>query len=202
MKYDDVEYALRCRQKIITLNGVGIWHEKFESKYNSSSEYYNTRNYLHLCKLYLKDFTDADAKKIAKKRAEEKCAKQQYKMAKAIMKGYKDFLKGLKWLDELDHEANHIRISELNYKFIPYDEIKKKYGVRPEDNTFYPCPQRRKIISFLIPKKFVFTDFFYDHPSQYIMALYAVHCDSDNNCGYVTRNLSYQSNMNIRNKKK
>lgn len=162
MKYDDVEYELRCRQKIITLNGVGIWHEKFKSRYNSSSEYYNTRNYFHLCKLYLKDFNDSDAKKIAQKRAKEKCAKQQYKMAKAIMKGYKDFLKGLKWLEELDHEANHIKISELNYKFIPYDEIKRKYGVRPEDNKFYLPPKIKKLILALLPKKFAFTDKFYD----------------------------------------
>ncbi|MGN0614540.1 MAG: hypothetical protein ACI4JB_11675, partial [Porcipelethomonas sp.] len=36
IKYDDVEYSLRCGLNIITLNGVSVWHEPFEWKYNSS----------------------------------------------------------------------------------------------------------------------------------------------------------------------
>lgn len=36
IKYDDVEYALRCKPEIITLNGVNVWHEPFEWKYNSA----------------------------------------------------------------------------------------------------------------------------------------------------------------------
>lgn len=186
MKYDDVEYALRCKQKIITLNGVGIWHEKFESKYNSSSEYYNTRNYLHLCSLYCKDFTDKKALRFAKKQIKAKRKRRQYQMAKAVRKGYEDYLKGLDYLRNLDAEQNHKEICKLNYEYLSYDEIEKRYGVRPEDNRFYPPPKGKRKLLTLIPRKFVFTDHFCDDPAQYLFAKYAVHCDPDKNQGYVT----------------
>ncbi len=186
MKYDDVEYALRCKQKIITLNGVGIWHEKFESKYNSSSEYYNTRNYLFLCSLHCKDFNEQKAKNFAKKQMKAKRKRQQYKMAQAVKRGYEDYLKGLEYLQSLDAEANHREICKLNYEYISYDEIEKRYGVRPADNRFYPPPDVRPDIRLLFPKKYIFTDKFFDRPVQYLTAKYAVHCDPDRNCGYVT----------------
>ena len=31
---------------LITINGVAVWHESFESKYSASNEYYTVRNYL------------------------------------------------------------------------------------------------------------------------------------------------------------
>lgn len=191
MKYDDVEYALRCRQKIITLNGVGVWHEKFESKYNSAAEYYNIRNYLHLCGLYCKDFTDKKARKIAKRRIRDKQRRQQYRMAQAVKRGYEDYLKGLDYLKNLDAEQNHNEICGLNYTYLTYDEIEKRYGVRPRDNKFYPPPRIKRLIFALLPKKYAFTDAFYDRPVQYLTAKYAVHCDPDRNRGYVTgRNCS------------
>ena len=186
MKYDDVEYALRCKQRIITLNGVGIWHEKFEAKYNSTAEYYNVRNYLHLCEMYAENFTRKKALKFAKKRIKAKLRRRQYKMAEAARRGYEDYLKGLDYLQNLNAEQNHKELCKLNYEYISYDEIERRYGVRPADNTFYP-PWRIKIaVDPTTRKKYVFTDKFYDKPWQYLFTKYAVHCDSDNNCGYVT----------------
>ena len=186
MKYDDVEYALRCKQKIITLNGVGIWHEKFESKYNSAAEYYNTRNYLHLCSLHCNDFTQKKALKFAKKQMKAKRKRQQYQMAQAVQQGYEDYLKGLDYLQNLDAEQNHKEICKLNYKYLTYDEIEKQCGIRPIDNTFYPPPWIKKLPLALLPKRYVLTDIFYDKPIQYFASKYAIHCDSENNRGYIT----------------
>ncbi len=186
MKYDDVEYALRCKQRIVTLNGVGVWHEKFEAKYNSTAEYYNVRNYLHLCEMYAANFSRKKALKFAKKRIKAKLRRQQYKMAEAAKRGYEDYLKGLDYLQSLDAEQNHKELCKLNYEYITYDEIERRCGVRPRDNTFYPP---HKIIIAVDPttrKRYVFTDKFYDKPWQYLFTKYAVHCDPDNNCGYVT----------------
>lgn len=190
LKYDDVEYALRCGLKIITLNGVGVWHEKFETKYNSASEYYNIRNYLYLCSMYCDDFSIKKAKKIALKRIKEKRKRQQYKMAEAVRLGYEDFLRGTDFLKALDAEENHKRICKLNYELVSYDEIEKRYGVRPENNRFYPPYGKRQLLNpkTWLPKKVVFTDYFYDSPLQYFGARLAVHCDSERSLGYVTVN--------------
>lgn len=185
LKYDDVEYALRNKLRIITLNGVGVWHEKFETKYNSSSEYYNTRNYLHLCAMYCENF---NSRKWVKKQIRAKKVRQQYKMVEAIKLGYEDFLKGLEWLKGLNAEENHRLICELNYDFLSYDEIKKIYGVCPEDGKFYPVPGRKGLLDprTWLPKRYVFVDLFYDRPIQYFGAKMAVHCDCERKCGYVT----------------
>ncbi len=185
LKYDDVEYALRNKLRIITLNGVGVWHEKFEAKYNSSSEYYNTRNYLHLCALHCDNF---NSRKWVKKQIRAKKVRQQYKMVEAIRIGYEDFLKGLEWLKNLNAEEKHAQIKILNYKFSSYNEIEREYKIRPADGKFYPVPGRKALLNpkTWLPKRCVFVDRFFDSPIQYFGAKIVVHCDSERNCGYVT----------------
>lgn len=187
LKYDDIEYALRNKLRIITLNGVGVWHEKFETKYNSSTEYYNMRNYLHLCALHCDNFSP---RKLVRKQIRAKKVRQQYKMAEAVRLGYEHFLCGLNWLENLDAEENHRRICALNYKFLSYDEIKQRYGVRPADGIFYSPPGRIKLLNprFWLPKKCTFVDRFFDLPIQYLGVKMVVHCDCERNCGYVTIN--------------
>ena len=182
-----------CGQRIITLNGVGVWHEKFEAKYNSAAEYYNTRNYLYLCSLHCKDFTDKKALEYARKQMRAKRRRQQYKMAEAVKRGYADYRKGIRWLETLDQEANHREVCRLNYEYLTYDEIWKQYGIRPKDNKFYPPPRIKKLVFALLPKKYTFTDKFYDSPVQYLSAGYAVHCDADRNLGYVTKRRKWGS---------
>ena len=186
LKYDDVEYALRNKLRIITLNGVGVWHEKFEAKYNSASEYYNTRNYLHLSAMYCENF---NVKKWVGKRIKAKKVRQQYKMCEAIRLGYEDFLRGVEWLESINAEENHKKISTLNYEFLSYDEIEKHYGIRPDDGRFYAPLGKRALLNalFQLTKKCVFVDSFYDSSIQYIAAKTVVHCDYESNCGYVTR---------------
>lgn len=186
LKYDDVEYALRCKLKIITLNGVGVWHKKFEDKYNSYCEYYSTRNYLLLCKLHCNEFSEKQARKFVKTRIKAKNKRQQYQMAEAIKKGYSDYLKGVEYLNGINAQENHNEICKLNYKYMTYDEIEQKYGVKPLRDHFYAPPGRRGLLQALIPKRYVFTDCFYDKPIQYLAARAAFHCDGERNCAYVT----------------
>lgn len=46
LKYDDVEYGIRCGKSPITLNGIFSWHMGFESKRSPIVEYYSMRNHL------------------------------------------------------------------------------------------------------------------------------------------------------------
>ncbi|MBR2179228.1 MAG: glycosyltransferase [Selenomonadaceae bacterium] len=46
IKCDDVEYSLRNNQDVMSMNGVGVWHESAEEKWNSVTDYFATRNYL------------------------------------------------------------------------------------------------------------------------------------------------------------
>ncbi len=46
VKGDDMEYGIRNRRDIITMNGIGVWHEPFAKKANPVVNYFNDRNML------------------------------------------------------------------------------------------------------------------------------------------------------------
>lgn len=46
IKGDDMEYGIRNKADIITLNGIGVWHEPFKRKVNPAVNYFNDRNML------------------------------------------------------------------------------------------------------------------------------------------------------------
>ena len=48
IKNDDMEYSVRNDREIITLNGVGVWHQVFDAKQSPVMSYYANRNSLIL----------------------------------------------------------------------------------------------------------------------------------------------------------
>ncbi len=44
IKGDDIEYGLRAQNTVLVNNGIGVWHESFESKYSGVLSYYIRRN--------------------------------------------------------------------------------------------------------------------------------------------------------------
>lgn len=46
IKCDDVEYGLRAASGVIAVNGIGVWHESFDYKFNPILEYFVKRNEL------------------------------------------------------------------------------------------------------------------------------------------------------------
>lgn len=199
IKYDDVEYALRCGLEVITLNGVSVWHEPFEWKYNSSSEYYNIRNLLFLRSLTDSSFTKRQAKKIAHKQFLEKLCRQQYKMAEAVKLGYEDFLKGMEHLMQTDPEENHRRVCRLNYELLSEGELFSRYGVNFSEekylrsqNTVFKWYMRPLFYGLLLPNFFckkdhAVVDAFFDRKEMYFGYNTVLHFSRSVNKGYVTQ---------------
>jgi len=46
IKTDDVEYGLRLKERVVSINGIGVWHTAFSKKYSPYLEYYIKRNEL------------------------------------------------------------------------------------------------------------------------------------------------------------
>lgn len=197
VKYDDVEYALRCKLNIITLGGVGVWHESFANKYNSVHEYFNTRNYLFLRKWHTPNFTDKQAFKTVRYLLLEKLCRQQYKMAEAVLAGYEDFLKGDSYLERIDYGSKLPALKKLNYTILTEDEIESQYGIKFERSLYRKC----SVISFkrymqpllyghMIPGLFcrplTITDVFQDRKEHYFGAGKTLHYNIAGKCGYIT----------------
>lgn len=58
IKGDDIEYSLRNNRSIMSMNGIGVWHESFEQKQSLLTHYFADRNMLIL-NLFLKKSTHA-----------------------------------------------------------------------------------------------------------------------------------------------
>ena len=199
IKYDDVEFALRCKLSIITISGFCVWHERFENKYNSAVEYYNSRNYLHLRKITDKSFSKKQARKITLIRVIAKCCRQQYDMARAVILGYKDFLKGLDYLYEIDGAKNNQKISSLNYKMlsekelqeihnVSYHEEKEKQAVNAKDNLLKKLTLYGHLLPpFLRSDDYAITDPFFDKKEMYFRKKKALHFNKYTRTGYVTK---------------
>lgn len=197
IKYDDVEYALRCKLKIITLNGVGVWHENFGSKYNSVQEYFNTRNYLFLMKRQTPKFTSKKAYKTARYLLLEKLCRQQYKMAEAVILGYQDYLRGETYLNQIDYSKKLSELRKLNYKMLSEKELREIYDVSFDETLYEMCSStifRRYmqplLYGHLIPKfmcrKLTITDVLSDRKEHYFGAGKTMHYAVHRKYGYIT----------------
>lgn len=113
IKMDDIEYALRRDGgEIYFSNGLGVWHESFDSKYNVALEYYIYRNALIVNAIHLKRkipyciyrFFGKTINNVFHGRLHEQ---ELYNLA------LRHFLKGPKLFDTLDGEANHKKIGAM-----------------------------------------------------------------------------------------
>ena len=111
---DDIEYGLRNCKRLVTLNGICVWHEPFESKYSSSMYYYILRN----------QCIDANALKAdLRSQVMGEVNRYRYKNADLLIRGVRDFLKGIDWLEQTDAEALHKEIMAYGYKAQPVDQL-------------------------------------------------------------------------------
>lgn len=195
LKFDDVEYALRCKMPILTLNGVGVWHEAFGCKYNSVQEYFNVRNYLFLMCRHTPDFSPRKAYLAARRFLIEKLCRQQYRMAQAVLIAYSDYLKGEAYLREIDYSQKLRQLSALNYTLLDDAGLRARYGVSRGSRAVSRRPFRRYmqplLYGHLLPDflcvPLIVTDNLTDRKEHYFGAVRALHYDDVNHCGYVTR---------------
>ncbi len=197
IKYDDVEYALRCKMKIITLNGVGVWHDNFGIKYNSVQEYFNTRNHLFLMKKINPQFDERSAYKKARHLLLEKLCRQQYKMAEAVILAYEDYLKGESYLAQIDYASKLSELKGLNYEMLTMEEIRDKYDICFDEVLYQKSFGKRfhrymqpLLYGHLIPKifcrKLTVTDVLADRKECYFRTSRAIHYCWNVQKGYVT----------------
>lgn len=107
---DDVEYGLRHGGTPIILNGIQVWHETAEYRQTPVMAYYDTRNALIVNELYGMLPDKEILVKQWKERINRKYSDGDYLAAYMIIKGIRDFLRGLRWLIEHDSLKNHKKL--------------------------------------------------------------------------------------------
>ena len=128
IKMDDMEFPIRLKQKIITLNGICVWHESLENKYSPMLSYYFRRNEIILRILCSDSFSKIDAIKYIVRFSIREAFCYRYKSAELVLKAATDFLQGPDYLKAINPEEKNLEILKIGEKAIKKPELPFIYG--------------------------------------------------------------------------
>ena len=134
VRYDDIEYALRCHAKLMTMNGICVWHDWFNNRYDPVVERYQvTRNALAAQSISgvamgsdfvakIRDYIRLDLVKF------------DYPDAELVLKGLEDYLAGPEqFLEPTFAESRYMAARAEKEQFVGYDElchqVKDEFGL-------------------------------------------------------------------------
>ena len=156
IKMDDMELPIRLKYKIITLNGVCVWHEALETKYSPVMNYYLKKNELILNVLCSDSFgTIAAIKRIIKFSLREAFC-YRYKSANLVLKATSDFLEGPDYLKAIDPEKKNLEILSMGEKAVKKPELPFVYNMYEEslcekENTLHRLMRFITLNGHLLP---------------------------------------------------
>lgn len=128
IRCDDVEYGMRIKPTIMTMNGIGIWHASFEGRFRPAIDYYQyTRNFLianaiNDCSvdlLFMARFCGSFHREINT---------FNYDAAELLLDAVDHYLEGPDFIANDDAEQRLKTNSARNETLIPVHEIEKQVG--------------------------------------------------------------------------
>lgn len=127
VRYDDIEYALRCEAKFMTMNGICLWHPSFVRRYSAAVERYQvTRNSL-AAQFITGVAPEADFLDKLYHTVQLELKKFNYTNAELALEGFEDFLKGPELLAEPGRtEERFMWANRAAEKLLPFDELRKQ----------------------------------------------------------------------------
>jgi galactofuranosylgalactofuranosylrhamnosyl-N-acetylglucosaminyl-diphospho-decaprenol beta-1,5/1,6-galactofuranosyltransferase len=166
IRSDDVEFGMRIRAnyKTVILNGICVWHESFENKYNAATEYYCCRNTLILKSIYDSDnFTAIDAIQSFLKPIVRELFLYRYEAAAIMSRSVADYLNGPDRLENTNPASNHMEISCLIEKAVKNDSLNFVYSkyLKSENQTEYKLKRILRYLTLnghLLPNFLLFED--------------------------------------------
>ncbi len=162
MKRDDIEYCLRFGGNFIQLNGICVWHEGYEFKYNSALLYYVVRSTPMVNAIHGIEYSKEQYKKYIKGIFLNAAFSYNYNLAEIILKGVRDFLGGVDKMKQIKEPENFESLLANNNKKLPIIEIKKPFDEKLYAKTLLTPPHAftrwRKLTlnGALLPPKFNF----------------------------------------------
>lgn len=116
--YDDIEYGVRNKRDIISLNGIAVWHPKIQNKGSNMLIYYNTRNLLIVQALHAPNISLEKVKHDLFVYVFGRLIRYRYVEAKLCLKGYEDFFAGVDFLKNENAFLLHKEITKNEYERI------------------------------------------------------------------------------------
>ena len=135
IKRDDIEYGLRNGSMFITINGINVWHEPFESKRPAYLEYYYIRNqYIMEC-TFARNASRKSVLNNIKRRLIDDVSKFHYLEFKFFCEGVIDFCKGIDFLKSLDAVALNDSLRQRDRTFLPLEELPIEFNQKEYNSS-------------------------------------------------------------------
>lgn len=142
---DDVEYGLRNKLPVITLNGINVWHLYKKALVNAKNDYYDVRNRL----IMLSQFTPELVKELAYiylNSFTKEALKFHYARCLNGLEGIIDFSKGYEWFRRLDTEKKHKKLfNNVKWKNSSEDIDRNAIVSMPDESSMRLGSEKRKI---------------------------------------------------------
>ena len=94
VRFDDVEYSLRDVPKIMTMNGICVWHSPFYMRYDAAVERYQVCRNAFIIQHSSNSASESDFLKCLDRQVMLELKRFNYENANLALEGFEDFLKG------------------------------------------------------------------------------------------------------------
>lgn len=120
---DDAEYSLRAQAKIITMNGICVWHMGFVGKFNPVYDvYFFCRNPL-IGQAVTGIASDVDMLVSLKRTFRANLLRHAYVYSEFALRAFEDYMKGPEFFQQQNGEQIISELSALKYTLKPFEEL-------------------------------------------------------------------------------
>ena len=142
---DDIEYGIRLG-KLMTLNGIGVWHEAVIKKLPQMGEYYDIRNMAIVNAIHYDDWDSLQWKKFLTKWVAGNLLRGRYSYIYLNICAMMDFLKGEKWLEKTDGVEIHAKVAARVPKLEKMGHTEKNVFYTTPDVSVYTAAKKKHIV--------------------------------------------------------
>ena len=139
--HDDIQFGMgQTDRGIVFLNGIGVWHQGFETVFPGVKQYYNMRNTLITMNMFEPHILQKKMKMWSIKRYIGMLISYRYADCEFVFKGYEDYLRGRQWLLDSDSESIHEELMAEYKRICPFDTV---------DNVLADEPDKGEILNYI-----------------------------------------------------
>lgn len=125
VRYDDIEYSLRCDAQFMTMNGICLWHPSFNRRYSAAVERYQVIRNCLTAQFVTGIAPRSDFFSKFYHTVQLELKKFNYTNAELALEGFEDFLKGPSFFEVPENTRQRFMEANKNAEqLIPFSELK------------------------------------------------------------------------------
>ncbi len=134
VRYDDIEYGIRCHAQFMTMNGICLWHPSFPRRYSAAVERYQVMRNQFIGQLTTGMAALSDFEFKLKMTVRLDLKKFNYTDARLALQGFEDFLKGPDFIEQPGLVEDRFMAANRNKEqLVSFEELRRQAEERGVD---------------------------------------------------------------------